>query len=146
MKRLIVILSIFLLAGCSINGNKDFETICRKSEVSSGVGLSEDISYHIYYNYNNNITKVIEKHILLFNSEVGSKTTFDSAKEALKSYGNSNKKFIINVIKDNERQYEIDFVLNISSLKDSQLKEMNFKRYYYDQMNVYKKDMTCTKN
>ena len=141
MKKIIALLFVpILLTGC-LNGNKDFETSCSKTEESEG--FIEQINYKIYSNNSNNITKVVETYNLTYNNEYG-KTTFDAAKQSLKSYGES-KQFTVEVIKDSEKEYEVNFTLNISKLKDSELKEMNFKRYYYDQMNVYKQDMTCSK-
>ena len=142
MRKIFIMLLVvpILLTGC-LNGNKDFETTCSKSEESEG--FVEQVNYKIYSNNSNNITKVVETHTLTYNNEYG-KVTFDAAKQSLKSYGES-KKFEVEVIKDSETQYEVSFTLNISKFKDSELKEMNFKRYYYDQMNVYKQDMTCSK-
>ena len=141
MKKLfILLLPIILLTGC-INGNRDFETICRKSESSDG--FNEDISYKIFSNSDNSITKLVETYELSY--EIGSslgKSAFDASKSALNSYGHSNK-YVVDVVEDKENKYKISFTLNVSELTDEQLG--NIDRDFEKQKKIYEQDMTCSK-
>lgn len=141
MKKVIIVLSIFLLTGC-INGNKDFEASCTKSESSEG--FVENISFKIYFNSSYNITKLIEKYNIKYSNEMG-KQSFEASKLALNSYSKT-KKYTVNVIKDTKEEYEVDLVLDVKKMSDEELKKIGLKRYYYDQKNIYSEDMTCRNN
>ena len=141
MKKVITLLFILLLTGC-INGNRDFEAICTKQEQSTG--FVEDISYKIYYNSKYNITKIIEKYNFKYSDDYG-KQSFEASKLALKSYSKT-KNYIVNTIKDTNQEYEIDLVLEVNKLTDEELKKIGVERYFYNQKNIYAKEMTCKNN
>ena len=142
MKKLIVLLVPFILTGC-VNGNRDFETVCEKKEKSEG--FNENISYKIYSNSDNLITKIIETYELTYdeNSKYG-KSAFEGSKIAINSYGKS-KKYDINVLEDKEDKYIISFTLDISNLTDEELKNININRDFPKQKSIYSQDMTCGK-
>ena len=143
MKRVFIfLLPILLLTGC-VNGNRDFETVCEKKEKSEG--FNENISYKIYSNSDNSITKIIETYELTYdeNSKYG-KSAFDGAKIAINSYGQS-KKYEINVLEDKQDKYIISFTLDVTNLSDEELKNININRDFNKQKNIYSQDMTCGK-
>ena len=146
MKKLILVITILLLTGC-VDGNKDFEVTCNKKEQIND--FIEDISYKIYFNYENNITKLIETHSLKYTD---SKEYFDSAKSALNSYNNTIN-YTKEILKDNLNEYEVSYIFDIDKLSDKQIEDINsyqnhikIKRNYYDQVNIYKdNNIICSK-
>lgn len=138
MKKIILFLIIVLVSGCSLNGNKDFEAVCTKKEESNGFTNEKVIT--IYFNDTNNIKKLTENYKYSYTNEIG-KSSFLGAKLALSS--NINNNYIEEIVKDEENNYEVVYTLDVENLDDEELKKLNLRRNYYDQVREYKKNMIC---
>ncbi len=138
MKRIILLISVLLLSGC-LNGNRDFETICTKEETSEG--FIEKISYKIYSNSDNEITKIVETYNLKYSNDLGYQT-FNAAKISLDSYSKT-KNYNISTKKNTNNEYELELELDVKNLTDQQLEKYDIRRGYKNQLNVYRKEMKC---
>lgn len=138
MKKIFLILAVLLFSGC-VDGNRDFETICTKREESKGFVVNK--TNKIYFNSDNDITKIIEIYNLNYIDEEGSQA-FLASKKSLDSYSKT-KKYEVKITKDLENVYEIELILDISKISEEELENYGIKKNYYDQIKTYKNDMKC---
>ena len=142
MKKIIIFLLPILLTGC-VNGNRDFETICRQNTTANG--FTNSINYKIYSNSEHEITKLVETYELSYEDNTLGKSSFDAVKSSLNSYGQS-RNCTINVIEDSKNKYVVSFTFDIKNLSDEYLSTiLKLNRDFYKQKGIYEENMTCSK-
>lgn len=140
MKKIILLLLIFIVSGCSINGNKDFESLCIKNE--SADGFIEEQKITIYFDQTDNIKKIINNYKYIYSNDNG-KLSFDAAKMSLNDYMKNKEGYLKEIITEKENEYEVNYILDVIDLTDEELKKININRNYYNQIKKYKEDYIC---
>jgi len=140
MKKIILLLLIFIVSGCSINGNKDFESICIKNETADG--FIEEKKITIYFDQTDNIKKIINNYKYIYSNDNG-KLSFEAAKMSLNDYMKNKEGYLKEIITEKENEYEVNYILNVIDLTDEELKKININRNYYNQIKKYKEDYIC---
>lgn len=141
MKKLIPLILVLILSGCS--SNHEFQKTCTTENNTKEIIEKE--TKEITFNNKDEITKVI---ITRSYKQVGtSQTTLTSIKESAEEYNNALLKkdgIKIAVTQDKEEEYEIKYYLDIQKMKAKDLEIFELQKNsikFFNQMR--KNNITC---
>lgn len=127
MKKIIIILSCFLLTGCFENSGYIVKS-CYKEEKSNDLKVTTTYTFRFKNDIINNVKVIYDN--------VGNENSIKSVKLSLESQNNySNLKY--NLLVDNNEQYKIEYIVPLDSDKEV-LDKLNVKQSRTDFVNNLK--------
>ena len=127
MKKIIIILSCFLLTGCFENSGYIVKS-CYKEEKSNDLKVTTTYTFGFKNDIINNVKVIYDN--------VGNENSIKSVKLSLESQNNySNLKY--NLLVDNNEQYKIEYIVPLDSDKEV-LDKLNVKQSRTDFVNNLK--------